>query len=178
MLEAFSKLRFGGEPIPDDIKRLLEHRDEFFQLTGIYFALDADQALWNDTSYLSAAELERPDIANNIRAMTETNSLIAFFAVSEDDEYFGFWRGPERRAIADSPLVWLDNEGQYQTVNASSFGGALLEVLTWNDDLRPFLERIGVELSDEPSGATWPDGLVTPEDVHRALYEQYSSSND
>ena len=109
LLSAFSKNYLNDEPVPDDLAKSLTHNDEFFEITGIRLLSDADEQPWNDISYLSPQELEDPDIASNVRAMTETNRLIAFFAVSEDDRCYGFWRGPQGRSIADSPWTTRGN---------------------------------------------------------------------
>lgn len=169
----FSKNRLDNEPIPDDLAKLLKHSDAFLETTGIRLLSDANEEPWNDTSYLSAQELENPDIASNIRAMAETNALIAFFAVSEDDEFYGFWRGPKNRSIADSPLVWLDNEGQYASLDAPTFAAGIAEHLSWSDDLKALLEEIGLEVSEESADFSWPDGLVTPGAFRDALYKRY-----
>jgi hypothetical protein len=135
--------------------------------------LDTIEAPWNDTSYLSSQELKNPDIASNVRAMAATNKLIAFFAVSEDDEFYGFWRVPQGRSIADSPLVWLDNEGQYAEWGYATFAAGLVAHLSWNDDLRAFFKEIGLEIPEAVPGLLWPDGLVTPGAFRDGLYKRY-----
>ena len=173
LLNVFSKNYLENEPVPDDLAKLLEHSEKFLEITGIRLLLDANERPWNDTSYLSPQELENPDLASNVRAMAETNELIAFFAVSEDHEFYGFWRGPEKRSIADSPLVWLDNEGQYAVLEAPTFATGLVAHLSWNEDLKSFLEQIGLEIPETIPNSAWPDGLVTPETFCDALCKLY-----
>jgi len=80
-----------------------------------------DDPTWSepsDTSYLSDAERQNPDIAANVDAMRETNRLIAWFG-KDAEGYLGLWRGPNERALTEAPVVRLDTEGQYSIVAAT-----------------------------------------------------------
>jgi hypothetical protein len=147
----FAARRLQGEPPPADLAALLAHRKELFERTGFQISLDTDWAPWSDTSYLSPSDLENPDIAENLQAMSQTNAHIQFVLAHEDGEYLGYWRGPEKRPIADSPLVLLDNEGQYRSVS-SSVGMALLELCGSDEHaLKDWLESIGALVSSRMS---------------------------
>jgi hypothetical protein len=80
-----------------------------------------DDPHWNepsDTSYLSDADRQNPDIAANVEAMAETNKLIAWFG-RDAEGYLGLWRGPNGRSLTEAPVVRLDSEGQYSIVAAT-----------------------------------------------------------
>lgn len=135
ILAAFSTHRLGGDRVPVDLAILLPHRDELAQRTGIRLNWDKDWAPWLDTSYLRDEERADPGIAANLRAMEEVCSLIAFVAQEEDDQYVGFWRGRDNLPIAECPLVFLDNEGQFNPCVAANFAECVLEH-TWDNELR------------------------------------------
>src|SRR5688572_26691281 len=80
-----------------------------------------DDPTWSepsDTSYLSEADRQNPDIAANVDGMTETSRLIAWFG-RDAEGYLGLWRGPNGRALTEAPVVRLDSEGQYSIVAAT-----------------------------------------------------------
>ncbi|HEX5062423.1 MAG TPA: hypothetical protein VFV99_23790 [Kofleriaceae bacterium] len=80
-----------------------------------------DDPTWkepSDTSYLTDADRNNPDIAANVDAMTETNKLIAWFG-RDAEGYLGLWRGPNNRSLTEAPVVRLDSEGQYSIVAAT-----------------------------------------------------------
>ena len=100
---------------------LLKLREHLGTLRSIVDRLEfelVDDPNWaepSDSSYLSEAERHNPDIAANVDAMNETNKLISWFG-QDYEGYVGLWRGPSNRAPAASPVVRLDNEGQYSIV--------------------------------------------------------------
>ena len=179
VVEAFARRHLNGERVPDDLAQLLLHGDEFLELTGIRLVSDADKEPWNDTSYLSAQELENPGIASNVRAMSQTNRLIAFIAIDEEDQYYGYWRGPDQRSIQNSPIVFLDNEGQYSALNQAGLASAVHAQTSHymqtdlHTELREFLESIGIQPPVSDTFLEWPDGLVTPQEFREALYTAY-----
>lgn len=175
----FAQNHLNGERVPDDLAQLLLHGDEFLELTGVRLISDADKEPWNDTSYLSAQELESPDIVSNIRAMAETNRLIAFIAIDEEAQYYDYWRGPDQRTIENSPIVFLDNEGQYDAINQAGLASAVYTQTAHymetarHTELREFLESIGIQLPALSTSLEWPDGLVTPQEFRETLYTAY-----
>ena len=54
----------------------------------------------SDTSYLSDADRQNPDIAANVDAMAATNKLIAWFG-RDAEGYLGLWRGPAERSLSE-----------------------------------------------------------------------------
>ncbi|HEY5925157.1 MAG TPA: hypothetical protein VIV11_25920 [Kofleriaceae bacterium] len=105
---------------PDIVKL----REELPTLEPIIDRLElqlVDDPTWDepsDTSYLSDADRNNPDIAANVDAMAETNKLIAWFG-RDAEGYLGLWRGPNNRSLTEAPVVRLDTEGQYSIVAAT-----------------------------------------------------------
>ncbi|MCI0464348.1 MAG: hypothetical protein L0Z62_46025 [Gemmataceae bacterium] len=176
-LEAFSTHRLGGEPVPEDVKILLAHADELAERTGIELNWKKGWAPWLDTSYLTEAERANPDIAANVRAIAGVCGLIAFVAAHEDGEYFGYWRGPGKRAVADSPIVRLDNEGQFNFCGGSSFAEALLSEAVDDDQFdewRSWLESLGITVRPASLAALkYPKEKTSPDKLHKELYRRY-----
>ena len=162
ILKAFSKHRLGGEPVPDDLAILLPHATEVADRTGIGLNWQETWAPWLDTSYLSEAERSNPDIAAAVRASAEVCSLIAFVARHEDGECYGFWRGPKRRSISHSPLVYLDTEGSFRYSTGPTFAELLLgQTFGGREfaDLRKWLKSLGISVR-----AKTADELTYPQD--------------
>src|SRR5689334_4494197 len=106
-LEAFSAHRLNGAPVPDDVKILLGHAGELAERCGIELNWEMGWAPWLDTSYLTESDRDNPDIMANVRAIADVCRLVTFIAAHEDGEYYGYWRGPSMRPVADAPLVLL-----------------------------------------------------------------------
>jgi hypothetical protein len=176
-LDVFSAHRLGGEPVPEDVKLLVTHADELARRTGIELSGEKDWAPWSDTSYLSEADRANPDIMANVRAIGEVCDSIAFIAAHEDDEYIGYWRGPGRRRIADSPLVCLDNEGQFTFCGGSTFAEAVLSRTSGDQpfaELRDWLRSLGISVRAEaPDDLDYPEGEPSPDELQKDLYYRY-----
>lgn len=171
----FSRLRLRGEAVPPDVMILLGHNEELFERTGVRLNWDEGWAPWLDTSYLRPEELADPDIAANIRAIEEVCSRIAFVAAHEDAEYYGYWRGTEDRPVSESPVVCLDNEGQFRLCAGENFAEALLERTYGEvDELRQWFDSIGISIGAKTiSGLAEPAVDSTPKDLHETLYRKY-----
>jgi hypothetical protein len=175
--DALSKRRLGGEPVPKDLAFLLAHADALAKRTGIELNWEKEWAPWSDTSYLSAADRANPDIMANVRAIADVCELIAFVAAHEDGEYYGYWRGPGKRPVAESPVVRLDNEGQFNLCAGSTFAEALLEQ-TFDEEqfgeLRDWLRSLGVTVGAETQDdLASPKGKPSPDKMHKDLYYRY-----
>lgn len=175
--EAFSTHRLGGEPIPADVATLLGHASELAERTGFKLNWKKGWAPWLDTNYLSAADRANPDIAANVRAIAEVCGLIAFVAAREDGDYLGYWRGAGGRAVADSPLVRLDNEGQFSYCGGSTFAEALLSQAVDREQFaewRDWLESVGVAVRvASPAAIKYPRDKASPDKLHKELYRRY-----
>jgi hypothetical protein len=126
ILSQFSNYRLNGEPVPDDVRALLRFHDELAARTSIELNWVPHWAPWLDTSYLSETERANPDIAANVRAIADVCGLIAFVAADDEEQHFGYWRGPNHRKVADSPVVFLDNEGQFDLCAGKTLAEAIL----------------------------------------------------
>jgi hypothetical protein len=177
ILSQFSKNRLNGELVPEDLQILLVHRDEFAARTGLELNEEADWAPWLDTSYLSEQECANPDIAANLRASEEVCRLIAFVAAEEDGQFLGYWRGPSHRPVAKSPLVLLDNEGQFNLSAGSTFAEAVLARLYDPEqftELRDWLRSLGIAIrSNSPDDLFYPEGELSPGRLHEELFYRY-----
>jgi hypothetical protein len=177
VLSQMSRNRLGGEPVPDDLKILLLHRDELAERTGLWLEWAEDWAPWLDSSDLGESEPRDPDVAANARAIEEVCRLIAFVAADEEDEYLGYWRGPTRRRVADSPLVFFDNQGQFHLCVASTFAEAVLEREYGGErfaELRSWLVSLGIAIGwESPAQITFPHEKLTPKELHKQLFDRY-----
>ncbi len=168
-----SQFRLGGEPVPRDLEVLAEHAHELEDFTGIVIPFDSDWKPWLDTSYLKPEELINPDIAANIKAIEKVCSYIAFIAQDDEGAYLGYWRGPSWRKIADSPLVVLDNEGQFSLCAGSNFADAVV-ARHWDEhEARQWVQSLG--LDPGPSFRLGRDiiGEVDPRELHWQLQAEY-----
>ncbi|HEU5119102.1 MAG TPA: hypothetical protein VFT74_21105 [Isosphaeraceae bacterium] len=176
-LDEFSAHRLGGEPVPEDVKILLKHAEELEERTGIELSGEKSWAPWSDTSYLTKADRANPDIMANVRSIGEVCRLIAFVAADEDDEYLGYWRGPDRRQVADSPVVVLDNEGQFSFCGGRTFAEALLGRAYGDEpfaELRDWFRSLGIPVRAEtPDDLADPEGEPSPDELHKELYYRY-----
>lgn len=106
-----SSHRLGNEACPEDLAFLLKHcRDWLESELFVRFPEDEDWAPWEDTSYLNEDDWADPEIAANVKAISDTCKHIAFVAELPDGEYLGYWRGEAKRPIAESPLVKYSND--------------------------------------------------------------------
>lgn len=173
----FLNNRLRGEPPPQDLLVLLEHRNELARRTGVELPSSVDWAPWLDTSYLSETDRADPDIRANVQAIAEVCALIDFVAEDEESNYLGYWRGPSKIDLAQAPIVRLDNEGQFSFCHTVHLAGALLVGSSQFDDLRAWLESIGVgSLPNDWDDLVAVDTAPSPSDLHETLYRKYSAA--
>ncbi|HWW07537.1 hypothetical protein [Collimonas sp.] len=178
-LKSFSDHRLGGHPVPKDLQLLLVHVKEVQKLTGIKVSDSAEWAPWLDVSYLSEADLNNPEISANIEAISAVCKYVSFVAATEDSEYIGYWRGPKIQNLSQSPIVRLDNEGQFNVCAGMNIVEALLADIYNGSTFLKFkrlFESVGMELpyasyaeipyKDDPVDETY----VRPAELHNELY--------
>jgi hypothetical protein len=179
MESLFSLNRLGSEPVPPDLLILLQNADELRRRTGITFSSAPGWSPWLDTSYLSDTEKRNPDIMASVRANQEVCGLIAFVAELEDSEYLGYWRGPTGRPIASSPLVILDNEGQFRLCAGSCFAEALLERIYDEErfgTLKAWLQSLGISIPQNSiDDFAYRGDQDDPNALSLELFERYRS---
>jgi hypothetical protein len=176
IVSRFSTNRLNGEPVPDDVKILLKHADELAERTEIELHAEKNWVPWTDTSSLSAADLANPDIAANVRAVAEIHQMIAYIAADDEDQYFGYWRGPENRSVASSPLVFFDNEGQFDLCPGRTFAEAVLSRVPDEqfEELRDWFGEIGIEVAAQTQDELLPASETeSPTELHHERYCRY-----
>ena len=176
ILADFSRNRLDGEPVPEDLKILLPHRDELAERTGFRLEWAEEWAPWLDTSALTPTDLQNPDIIANLRASREVCRFIAFVA-EQNGRYLGYWRSPSHRSVANSPLVVFDGERQFHLCIASSFAETLLEKSFGHqgfEELRAWLQSIGISIGwQNPNQLTFPHEKLSPKEMYKELFERY-----
>lgn len=180
LFSLFSINRLDGEPVPDDIQLLLPHRDELAERGGIYLELDDAWAPRLDRDGLGEAVRSDPGAAADLRARAEVCRHCAFVASDREGQYLGYWRGPSYRKIAGSPIVVLDEAGQFHLCAAQTFAEAVLERAFGRDgfqELRDWFQSLGISVSwDSPGQLTLPHEKLAPKELYRQLYERYLRS--
>jgi hypothetical protein len=180
LFSQFSINRLDGEPVPDDLRILLPHRDELANRGQVRLVLDEDWHPWMDTTGLSEAIQSDPAAAADIRARAEVCRLCAFIAEAGAGQYLGYWRGPSHRKIPGCSIVLHDAAGNFHLCASQSFAEAVLE---YNypqpgfGDLRDWLQSLGISITwDSPNQLTLPHEKLPPKELHRQLLEQYRRS--
>jgi hypothetical protein len=177
VLAQFSRNRLDGEPVPEDLRILLPHRDELAARTGFRLEWAADWSPWTDPIALSEAEIRDPDITANLRAVEGVCRLIAFVAADEEEQLLGYWRGPAHREVTDSPLVVFDKDGQFHLCVASTFAEAILAREYGRprfSKVRAWLRSLGIRISwENPGQLTIPFHKPTPKEHYRELVRRY-----
>jgi hypothetical protein len=176
----FSINRLDGEPVPDDVRILLPHRDELAARSEIRLVLDEDWSSWIDTSGLTEAIRSDPAAAADIRARADVTRLCAFVAEGGSGEYLGYWRGPSRRKIPGCPIVVHDRAGHFHLCAAQSFAEVVLErryAQPGFHELRDWLQSLGIPIAwENPSQLTLPHEKLPPKELYRQKFEQYHRS--
>ena len=178
-----SKHRLGGEPVPPDLAVLLAHKDAFAKRTDVTLYVDPDWApRMLDRGYLSDTERADPLTQASCDAMDEVCRHIAFFAGNEDDSlYYGYWRGESGRAIADSPVVCLDCEGQFDLMPGMTFVDGLLlyeaDDPDWYREERGWFKSIGAPVpSADPGEVEDLEADDNPDEMYRSVLNQLVES--
>jgi hypothetical protein len=144
-------------------------------LDEIKFEL-VDDPQWpepSDTSYLNDDDRANPDIMANVEAMTETNSLIAWFG-RDLQGFIGLWRGPVSLPLELAPVVRLDSEGQYSLLATTVPGYIAASVDDESfDDTRAALIAAGFDvLASRKEIWAALDGIIDPNAFRHELYNQ------
>ncbi|GAB2558277.1 hypothetical protein GCM10027033_14370 [Leucobacter ruminantium] len=127
-------------PEPEDL-RLWRERQRAglptpWEDAGIRLLEDDEVPELLDDSYLTEDDLAEPGIRANVRAMAETNALIAWVAEEDGERAYGYWNGPadpsaaaeeqaDGGAASGPALVSLDTEGQYMMLAGRTLTEAL-----------------------------------------------------
>lgn len=129
---------------------------------------------------LGEAVRSDPGAAAELRARAEVCRHCAFVAGDRAGLYLGYWRGPSYRKIAGSPIVVLDEAGQFHLCASPSFAEAVLERAYAGPgfrELRDWFQSLGIVVSwDRPDQLTLPHEKLEPKDLHRQLFDHYLRS--
>ncbi|MCO4747059.1 MAG: hypothetical protein KC912_19845 [Proteobacteria bacterium] len=158
-----AEVEASSPALPADLVLLRRDSARLAEWTGYQMVEDAAAAPWSDFSYLTAADLARPDVVANVAAMREVMTHITFVATHEDGRYLGYWHGLAGRELHDSPVVLLDSEGQFSLVGQSLCGALLTEF--YDDEERfealdAWFAEAGLDASMEPARDEDPPGAV------------------
>jgi hypothetical protein len=158
-------------PDLDLLKESLTDLDEIVGAMDLELVDDPRWAGPSDTSYLTEEDRANPDIAANVEAMAQTNTLIAWFG-RDSEGFVGLWRGPENTPLPKCPVVRLDSEGQYEVI-ANSIGDYLLTSVEEDiADARETLIEAGFDMSESSEGA-W-DAIADSGEVNDYRHELYN----
>lgn len=176
--QKFSKYRLRGEPLPPDLAIIFANRDEFYERTGLLLLPEPDWEPWADTSYLSAEDLTNPHITANIQAIAEVSKFISFIAANGGGEYLGYWHGPETRTVAESSVVLLDTEGQFNLCCGLTFVDAVLWHCVYAQDelseWKSWLSSVGLKaVLDSTEAMPEPMVQTDPQKLCVRLYEEF-----
>ncbi len=124
------------QPVPDDLKRLWQSKLEGHDLTypNLGFELIDQITLELFIGY----RLEDGVPASSVQGYQRMFDQIALFGHHEDGDLFGYWLGEPPRAVAESPVVRLDTEGQFSLVGTTASEAVLSQS---SEDLEFPLER-------------------------------------
>lgn len=125
--------------------------------------------------YLTDEDRANPGIMANIDAISRVVQLCTFVIEHEDGDVAGYWRGPEERPLAESPVITFDSEGQFRRLAGERIIEAVVSEWCFDtdqlDDVGAELRVIGVDLDvddpDEVDFAERPDVEVWPDELHR-----------
>ena len=177
ILDIFSTQRLGGEPVPDDLKILLEHAEELKQHCPYWLNLKKD---WTPNLFNSdGAEANRSNPGRNaqIRAWEDAYRQFAFVAEGDRGALMGYWRGPNARNIANSPLIIVDHEGSNWFCLGTTLAEAMLGESCTDQQfiqMRDWLQSIGITVQAESQDdLKEPRDEILPVTLFHKLHEQY-----
>ncbi|GHH25049.1 hypothetical protein [Streptomyces lanatus] len=137
-LEAFSRERLGGRPVPEDVRVLAtaqwEGRGHPFEQLGITVLEPGALHPLTDHSYLSEEERADPDIMANCAASEQMATYLKAVAQDEDGNFYGYWLHPQQRETQPPPVIKVDTELTYSELGGRTFSEACLYDIAFDDD--------------------------------------------
>ena len=177
--EAFSAHRLGGEPVPEDVQKLLAPCG---RIGGADRGrVELGRRRLGPLARHKLPQRRRPGKSRHhgqrpgdrrslrvdrIRRRRQGRRILRILA----------WAG-EKRAVADSPIVKLDNEGQFSLCAGTTLAEALLGQ-TYGEEqftyLRDWFRSIGIATAAEsPEDIEYRKDESSPEAIHKDLYHRY-----
>jgi hypothetical protein len=135
-----------GQPVPADLQSLWKANlaDDADLLEEREFEL-VDEL---DDDFFEGYQ-EGDGLPYCIRAHQRMFDQIAFIARTMDGGILGYWMGEQKRAVADSPVVELDSEGQYE-LKGTSVAEYLLQLADSPEEfaeVREWLAERGIQVT-------------------------------
>jgi hypothetical protein len=166
LLDEVSHNCLGGEPVPEDLAALwsAQLRDD----TDLLDAYELTLFDCVDDDILEGFRVEDGVEHAAAAAFERMSAQIRWIADVFDGSLIGYWVGEQRRSIADSPIVIVDPDGQFD-LGGRSLADFLLEQTDPDDpddfdDVRNALEALGVVVRSKNHDDVWTrlDGFDEP----------------
>lgn len=130
----YSKVRLRGEAAPQDLARLLElqwqggNSDDPnpLKVARIHLLASDESHPLIDDSHLSESDRANPVTMANDSAIRDVSSFIAYVAVDNDGNVWGYWQSPDKLPIATAPIVRFDTEGQFKLMSGVTLSEAMI----------------------------------------------------
>jgi hypothetical protein len=184
-LANFSAVILKGQPIPDDLQKLLQMQvsrvsvkggyADPLESMGIKIIEPGNTPGLIEHSYLNENDRANPDIMANISAIDEVFNQITFVAEGDDGELFGYWQGAENTPLSKAPIVEFDTEGRFGILPGASLIDAVIGYFV-GDNEQKFLElrasfiKYTISVSTSLDQLFVPEYKMNPSELHAALY--------
>jgi hypothetical protein len=166
VLDEVSQNCLGGQPVPEDLAALwaAQLRDE----TDLLDAYEMTLFEGADDDVLEGFRVEDGVEPAAAAAFERMAGQIRWVADVFDGSLIGYWVGEQNRPVADSPVVIVDPDGQFD-LGGRSLADFLLEQTDPDDpddfnDVRNALEALGVAVRVRDHDEIWArlDGFDEP----------------
>ena len=125
----------NGQAFPPDLRVLLQMQanrpaegdspgDPLWE-RGARIIMPGEDVGLRDSSYINDTDRANPDTMANVRAFADLMALCTIVVELDDTEILGYWHGPEAMPMLESPLIFVDTEGQI----AQPLGRTITEML-------------------------------------------------
>jgi hypothetical protein len=166
-----------GQAVPDDLRSLWQA-----QLDGDDFLQDHEFTLVDhlDEEFFEGYDENSGAPEYSVRAYKRMFEHIAFVATTMDGGRLGYWLGEGGRPVADSPVVELDNEGQFELKGANlaeyfllQFGDSPEEF----SEIRDWLVGLNIPVGASSQKEIWAhlEGFDSPNELSRRYQREESA---
>ena len=157
VLHEVSQNCLGGQPVPDDLAALwaAQLRDD----TDLLDAYEMTLFEGADDDILEGFRVEDGVEPAAAAAYERMANQVCWIADVFDGSLIGYWVGDQRRSVADSPIVIVDPDGQFD-LGGRTLADFLLEQTDPEDsedfnDVRNALEALGVAVRVKDHEEIW-----------------------
>jgi hypothetical protein len=170
-----------GQPVPDDLRSLWQA-----QLDGDEFLADHEFLLVDDLNeeFFEGYDENSGAPEHSVRAYKRMFEHIAFVATTMDGGRLGYWLGATLRVpgqpVAESPVVELDSEGQFELKGANlaeyfliQFGDSPEEF----SEIRDWLVGLNIPVGVSGQEEIWAhlEGFDDPNELSRRYQSEESA---